>query len=359
MSQVLIGDILPRTQAVASGGQTVYGANWTANYASDVVVYSRAANVAANDFTQQLSYPADYSVAFIGALNEVQVTLTNASTIGDIVTIIRQTPADRMNLYSNTNFLPTMLNNDFGILTLVDQQAQLVDDLVGPRYNYSAIINPLNLNEDTILPILPVNCTWVKNSANNAIIPYLLPSGGIAPADATYIIQVPNAGLPNAQSLSLLGDGLLYNTTSTGVLTIIDQSAASPGDVLTFVNSTTPPIWQTGTGGGGITNWQTITAASIGVEGGDGIVANRSSTPVQVELPTTFDVGDEVGIMGAGSGGWVLVANAGQTIKFGSISTMTAGSISSDITNANIFVRGLVANTTWTVVTTNSNPTYI
>jgi len=167
MSQVVIGDILPRTQAVASGGQTVFGTNWTANYASDVVVYSRADGVDADDATQQVPYPSGYSVAFIGAEQEVQVTLVTPSTLGDIVTITRQTPAERMNLYTNSNFLPSMLNNDFGILTLVDQQAQLVNQLIGPRYNYSAII----IDEvDTILPILGPNQFWTKNSDDTAII---------------------------------------------------------------------------------------------------------------------------------------------------------------------------------------------
>lgn len=221
MSQVLIGDILPRTQASAMAGQTLYNANWTANYPSDVVAYSRAANTPANDFTQQLNYPADYSVTFVGSNQDVLVTLTNPSTLGDIVTIIRQTPADRENLYTNTNFTPTMLNNDFGILTLVDQQAQLVDDLVGPRYNYSAIINPLNLNEDTILPILPPNSFWVKNNANNAIVTATLPEGGFAPAAATYLTLTDfTAALPNSLALSNLSAGIMINDpVSSDVIT--------------------------------------------------------------------------------------------------------------------------------------------
>ena len=170
MSQVVIGDILPRTQLTAVGGQTVFDTNWTANYPSDVVVYTRPLNTPANDLAQVLSYPSQYSVTFIGPSQQVRVTLVAASTLGDIVTITRQTPADRVNLYSNTNFTPAMLNNDFGILTLVDQQAQLVDQLVGPRYNYSGIINPLGLDEDTILPILGPNEFWAKNQANNAIV---------------------------------------------------------------------------------------------------------------------------------------------------------------------------------------------
>ncbi len=207
MTSVIINDILPRTQAIATAGQTVYSTDWTANFASDVVVYSRAINTAPNDSTQILNSSL-YNVAFIGDQQIVQVTLVNASSLGDVVTITRMTPADRENLYTNTNFTPSMLNNDFGILTLVDQQAQLVNSQIAPRYNYSALITNL---VDTILPILGANETWVKNPGDTAIIPYTLPASGIAPADSTYVLLMPDSTLPNSFSLSTLGAGLLVN----------------------------------------------------------------------------------------------------------------------------------------------------
>lgn len=286
MTNVIINDILPRTQAIATGGQTVYSTNWTANVASDVQVYSRAAGVAADDSIQLLASSA-YTVAFIGGEAEVQVTLITPSTAGDIVTVSRATPADRLNLYTNTNFTPTMLNNDQTILTLVDQQAQMYDQQVTPHYNISDVINN---NVDNILPILGPGQVWMKDQGNDAIV-------------------------------------------------AVDFAAAG--------------------GGGGISSWETISAASILVAGGNGIIANRTSTPVQVELPALFNAGDEIAILGLGAGGWSMVANTGQTIKFGSVSTSSAGSINSDIRYANIFVRGLVANTTWTVELVNSNPTVI
>jgi hypothetical protein len=170
MSQVIINDIPPYTQGMASGGQTVFGTNWTANVASDVKVYLTPVGNQPDDATQLLQFPADYSVAFVGALQEVQVTLSNPATLGDIVTITRLTPADRENLYSNTNFTPSMLNNDFGILTLVDQQAELVNQMIAPRYNYSAQINPAPFStRDTILPLLGPNETWAMNASHTAI----------------------------------------------------------------------------------------------------------------------------------------------------------------------------------------------
>lgn len=43
-------------------------------------------------------------------------------------------------------------------------------------------------------------------------------TGGGAPLDATFILKTPNGFLPDAQALSALPSGLLYNTTGTGVL---------------------------------------------------------------------------------------------------------------------------------------------
>ena len=171
MSQVIINDIPPRTQATATLNQVDFSTNWTADVASDVVVYVTPFGDDPDDLTQILSYPSQYSVTFVGALQEVKVTLITPSAAGDIVTIVRMTPSDRENLYSNTNFTPSMLNNDFGILTLVDQQAQLVNQSIAPRYNYSAQINNLISlpTRDTILPLLLANQFWAMNGSQTAI----------------------------------------------------------------------------------------------------------------------------------------------------------------------------------------------
>ncbi len=236
MTSVIIDDILPRTQAVATGGQTVFSTNWTANYSTDVDVYSRAANVAANDATQQLN-TSQYTVAFIGGSLTVQVTLTSGATAGDIVTIVRNTPADRENLYTNTNFTPSMLNNDFGILTLVDQQSQLAYERITPKYNYSAIIEPL---VDTVLPILEANECWAKNDSDTAIIGIIpLTSSDVAGID--FIIGTANAMLPDAQALGDLATGVVFNTTTagTGVLTTVPFAYFANAPVNTNITSMT------------------------------------------------------------------------------------------------------------------------
>ena len=107
--------------------------------------------------------------------------------------------------------------------------------------------------------------------------------------------------------------------------------------------------------GSGVT-WTTITAVSVNAIANNGYITNRTVTPVSVVLPATFSAGDFVEIMGLGAGGWSLVCNSGQNIEFGSVSTSIAGSINSDIQYSNITVKGIVANTVWSVTSINSNP---
>lgn len=213
-TQTTINDIPPLTHIISGASQTVFNTNWTADADTDVVVFVTPGNGTPSDATQIVN-PIDYVVTFIGASQTVRVTFNSAQTLGDLITITRLTPASRLNLYTNTNFAPTMLNQDVGILTLVDQQAQLVNQYVAPRYNYTA--QPVEV-EDTILPVLEANQIWAKNNANNAIIAYDVPaSGGVAPKTASYLIQTATSELPYAQAMGALASGFVVNTAATGV----------------------------------------------------------------------------------------------------------------------------------------------
>jgi hypothetical protein len=224
-TQVTINDVIPKTQITATGGQTVFTTTWTANAASDVVVYARTSAQEPDDLTQLVS-SANYTVAFVGGSETVEITFLAGRAAGDVITITRDTPADRLNLYTNTNFTPSMLNQDVGILTLVDQQAQLYNEQVAPHYNVSAtpdLGDPITgEGGDIYLPVLEANQVWVKNDANTAIEAYDVPSGGgLAPKDATYILQTPwspGTELPNSQPLSPLATGFMSSVTATGVV---------------------------------------------------------------------------------------------------------------------------------------------
>lgn len=207
MSAIIpINAVLPYTQAVATSGQTQFDTDWTCDVSSDIVVYAHASGVSPNDLTQLIS-PTLYTVTFVGSEQFVRVTFLTGRANGDFVTITRNTPIDRENLYVNTNFTPTMLNGDFGRETFMLQERELIDKNLTPRYNFSASIDE---NVDILLPNLSANTTWVMNPSATQIIEYELPSTGIAPKDATYVtIEDNRAELPNSFPFSPIPGGIV------------------------------------------------------------------------------------------------------------------------------------------------------
>lgn len=213
MTQVIIQDVAPRTQLIATSGQTVFNTNWTADQASDVLVYARANGVPADDATQLVS-SLDYTVSFVGVERTVRITFAVGRTLNDIITIVRDTPATRQNLYVNGNFVPSMLNQDFGLLTLIDQQNEMYDKQINPRYNVSAEIEPYDL----VLPQLGANQIWAMNPDNDEIVAYNVPSGGgLAPDDGQYLVQTADVDLPDAVALDAQPSGFMVNQNGTGL----------------------------------------------------------------------------------------------------------------------------------------------
>lgn len=83
-------------------------------------------------------------------------------------------------------------------------------------------------------------------------------SGGSAPINATYITQTPNGDLTNEQALSLLGTGLMKNTTATGVVSI----AVNGTDYYGPGTPTIIPVPEGGTGAGTFTAYSPIFAGT-------------------------------------------------------------------------------------------------
>lgn len=90
--------------------------------------------------------------------------------------------------------------------------------------------------------------------------------GGGAPTNATYITQTPNATLSAEQALSLLGSGILFNTTGTGVI-----STLTIGSGLSLVGST---LSASGAGSGTVTSASVVTANGVSAT-----VATPTTTP--------------------------------------------------------------------------------
>lgn len=212
-------DIAPWTQAIAGLNQFIFSTNWTANAATDIVVYNRLPNVDANDVVQLVD-SSDYTVQFVGDEAIVQVTFIVPPAQYNIVTITRNTPSDFLNTYTNTNFTPSMLNGDFERLTLIDQQNELKSTQYAPHYNASASVvlqsDIGGFGGDEILPILGANEFWVKDEDNIEFVPFNITDITLA-TTGPYLIYKADDALTQAFNLGLLTTGLLKQTVTLGV----------------------------------------------------------------------------------------------------------------------------------------------
>lgn len=144
---------------------------------------------------------------------------------------------------------------------------------------------------------------------------------------------------------------ITFTTPSTSAtLTIADLKTLTVSNTLTFSGNDSSSV---NFGAGGTVSygsasltWASIAGTSQAAAVNTSyVVANASQTTIT--LPATAALGDRVAVQGLGAAGWILAANTGQTIKLGSTTTTTAGSL----TSANLYdcieVVCIVANTTW------------
>lgn len=156
------------------------------------------------------------------------------------------------------------------------------------------------------------------------------PSSSGAPSDATYLLKVANASLPNAQAMGALASGLTFNTTLTGVQSVVpsvatNQVLTSNGIGVAPVYSATPtvtsltattslisPTWAPALGAAAVTG--TLTASGI---------LKSTDTTDSVSVTTGSIVGfGGLGIAKAAYIGTTL--NVAQSAVFGAASSVTA-----------------------------------
>lgn len=102
--------------------------------------------------------------------------------------------------------------------------------------------------------------------------------------------------------------------------------------------------------------WTEETSTPISAAVNSGYIANLGSL-LTFNLPGTFAVGDIIRIAGKGAGLWVIDAPAGDTIHFGNQDTTSGGTITATNRYDAIEIIGTVANTEWTVISSQGNLT--
>ena len=77
-----------------------------------------------------------------------------------------------------------------------------------------------------------------------------------------------------------------------------------------------------------------------------GYIANSGSL-ITLNLPVTSNVGDEIDVIGKGSGGWLIQCGVGQTIILGTDTSSSGGALASMRQNDSIYLVCTTANTEW------------
>ena len=190
-----------------------------------------------------------------------------------------------------------------------------------------------------------VPCSWNLYTANTSGTRTLALSMSEA-----QVLTLTNALLPASGGLGTStapSAGQIPIGTSGGVYT---PAAINSGTGIVVANSS-GSITISATGGG--LSWSTSSGTSVSTAINNGYISGNAAQST-FTLPATAAIGSVVAIEGLGAGGWILAANTGQTIKIGTSTTSSAGSLTSAAASDNVYVTCIVADLTWRVRSTNS-----
>ena len=167
-------------------------------------------------------------------------------------------------------------------------------------------------------------------------------AGSTSPSFTTPTLGVASATTINKVTITAPATG--------STLTIADGKVLTVSNTLTFTGTDSSSV---NFGAGGTVAYSTSGMAWSGVAGTTQAAAVDSGYIIQnagattVTLPATAPIGSRIAIAGLGAGGWVMTANAGQTIQLGSSVTSSGGTLTSANRYDQIEVVCIVANTTW------------
>lgn len=153
--------------------------------------------------------------------------------------------------------------------------------------------------------------------------------GGGAPTNATYILETSNASLTSAFALGSLGTGLLKNTTTTGVPTVITDNSANWNTA--FSNTLE---WN-----GGSTNLVASTGrASLSLDQvSNNLQANASIYPNTIPAAGRIPVGNSGGTAYAP----VALSGSGATMSLSSAGVLSiSGIANASLANSSMIITG-------------------
>lgn len=247
MTSLVVQDINPRIQYIANSNQTVFTFDFLAFAQTDIVVYLVPTGTTPSDVTDKLTYNTQYSVSLnpqpsVGGT----ITLVTPATAGDIVTIVRAQPDQRLNYYVDGGaFSATMVNTDFDQDVLMIQQNTMYNTAVTPHYNLCDSPDPVI---DIYLPKLGPSEVWQMNSTGTQIIATTVSGGGGGGGSGTVTqinTSTPLQGGPITTSgtISMQTSGVTAATYVNATVTVNSYglvTAAANGTTASAASLNTP-----------------------------------------------------------------------------------------------------------------------
>ncbi|MBS0625697.1 MAG: hypothetical protein JSS32_06575, partial [Verrucomicrobia bacterium] len=181
----------------------------------------------------------------------------------------------------------------------------------------------------------------------------------------TFVLNPNNLSVDLAAPVPIAFGGT--NATSFGTTTSsaifftgTKESSLSPGSTGQILISNgfgVAPSFQSLNGG---LYWNDITGTSSGMTVNSGYLADNAGL-VTLTLPATSPIGTNIVVVGFGTGGWTIAQNAGQSIRFGTMSTTvgTGGSLSSTNQYDTVYLLCTVADTTFNVIKSIGNIAFV
>ena len=274
MPDIVVQDIDPRNQYTAGGGlPTVFAYTFPIFALTDIKVYQTPVGQQPDDVLQILTYNVDYTVTNnVAPAVGGTITLTTGAPQGDIITIVRDMPDDRLNNYIDGGlFQATDVNTDFDRCVMMNQQNKLYKSLagsIGVGYNNAAVITPI---VDNVLPLLPANCVWQMNSTHTKIEAILFNSGqggggAVLPTVINHFATFSNttgtikdsgfrAPLVDGNANNVMITDGAFNTSFTNVVNVLPLSISGKNRIINGDFQ----VWQRGAGN---------TASFLGIPGG-------------------------------------------------------------------------------------------
>lgn len=271
-----------------------------------------------------------------------QITIKTTNTSGSLVTALTISNAQILTL---ANPLPLGSGGTNAALTasnggIVWSNATQFQILAG-----TATANQILLSGSSVTPAWSTTTYPATNAINTIMYASSANVLGVIAAANSSVLTTSSTGVPAMSGALSNGQLIIGSTGATPAVATL-----TPGAGISITNAAGSITIASTTSG---MTWSTVTVSVNPVVVDNGYVSN-SAGQLTFTLPTTFAVGDEVAVEGLGAGGWKVTAGAATTIKIGSQTTSSAGSLASVAASDNVYITGIVANTTWRVRSTNS-----